>query len=298
MDRAAARMPGSAGVRRRPQRPPRFSPRASQPPSAGSKPSASSSSRRRRGRAGSNTRARGRSPGARPRRIWVVGDERLVRTRPDEQLVAQTLGVGEAEPVASRSPYALAGQPLGPEVERLHRGHPPADLVDHPVAGAPGAAPGYSKKVMSEPGLPLLVGVEEVVDGRVVLVDRLLHQAQTQHARVEVDVAPGVAGDGSDVVDALEFDATEPTRLVGLPARRSVPGARRLTGGDNRWRDRRLGRPATSGRPEADEPPHSRSARPTRTGRSTRALSRSWWRRSTPLRRATSRCASPSAARA
>jgi hypothetical protein len=50
----------------------------------------------------------------------------------------------------------------------------------------------------------LLVGEEEVVDGRVVLVDRLGHQAQAQHAGVEVDVAGGVAGDRRDVVDAVE----------------------------------------------------------------------------------------------
>src|SRR2546423_1768455 len=53
-------------------------------------------------------------------------------------------------------------------------------------------------------GAPLLVGVEEVVDGRIVLVDGLLHEPQAENADVEVDVAGRVAGDAGDVVDPLE----------------------------------------------------------------------------------------------
>jgi hypothetical protein len=50
----------------------------------------------------------------------------------------------------------------------------------------------------------MLVGVVEVVDGRVVLVDRLLDEPEAQHTRVEVDVPGGVAGDQRDVVDAVD----------------------------------------------------------------------------------------------
>ena len=53
-------------------------------------------------------------------------------------------------------------------------------------------------------GAALLVGVEQVVDGRIVLVDGLLDHPQPEHARVEVDVARRVAGDRGDVVDAVE----------------------------------------------------------------------------------------------
>jgi hypothetical protein len=53
-------------------------------------------------------------------------------------------------------------------------------------------------------GIAILVGIEKVIDGRVVLIDRLLDHAQTEHARVEVDVSRGVAGDRGDVVNALE----------------------------------------------------------------------------------------------
>ncbi len=80
-----------------------------------------------------------------------------------------------------------------------------------PVAGA--AAPGA--RVLEERDVGAraaqLVGVEEVVDGRVVLVDRLLDHPQPEDAGVEVDVAGCVAGDARDVVDAFE-------------AHRSLPG--------------------------------------------------------------------------
>jgi hypothetical protein len=57
-----------------------------------------------------------------------------------------------------------------------------------------------------------------VVDAGVVLVDGLRRQPQPQHARVEVEVAPGVAGDGGDVMDAFESH--------GTPLGWSVAGAR------------------------------------------------------------------------
>ena len=53
-------------------------------------------------------------------------------------------------------------------------------------------------------GRALLVGVEQVVDGRVVLVDGLLDHPQPELARVELHVRRRVAGDARDVVDAFE----------------------------------------------------------------------------------------------
>ena len=62
----------------------------------------------------------------------------------------------------------------------------------------------------------LLVGVEQVVDARVVLVDRLGGQAQTEDARVEVEVPERVPGDRGDVVDAFESQRIWNNWVCGL----------------------------------------------------------------------------------
>ena len=69
-----------------------------------------------------------------------------------------------------------------------------------PSPAWPRAAPGNSKKVRIEPGVAALVAEVQVVDVGLIEVDRLLDQAQAEHARVEVDVARGVRGDRRDVV--------------------------------------------------------------------------------------------------
>jgi len=99
---------------------------------------------------------------------------------------------------------ALGVQSLGPEGERLLRGHARDDPVHHPGARAARDGVGVLEEGQLGAGTPLLVGVEEVVDAGIVLVDRLGHQAQAEDARVEVDVERRVAGDRGDVVDALE----------------------------------------------------------------------------------------------
>ena len=74
--------------------------------------------------------------------------------------------------------------------------------------------------------ISLLVGVEQVVDARVVLVHGLLHHAQAHQAGVEVDVALGIGRDARDVVDAFELHAFDdsaagaletPVRQTGTP---------------------------------------------------------------------------------
>src|SRR5205823_2884613 len=78
----------------------------------------------------------------------------------------------------------------------------------------------------------LLVAVEEVIDGRVVLVDALLDHPQAQHADVELDVPGRVRGDRRDVVDALELHHRPPrvwpcgrvAEHSARPARRRPPG--------------------------------------------------------------------------
>src|ERR1700745_2080789 len=68
------------------------------------------------------------------------------------------------------------------------------DSMHHPGAGAPGlrARVLEERQVSARPRV--LVSVEQVVDGRVVLVDRLGGQPQAEDPGVEVDVAAGVAG--------------------------------------------------------------------------------------------------------
>src|SRR5438132_541393 len=83
---------------------------------------------------------------------------------------------------------------LRPEVERRRGADAPDDGVDHPGAGPAGLGVRVLEEGHLRARAPALVRIEEVVDVRVVLVDRLGHQAQPEDPGVEVDVARGVAG--------------------------------------------------------------------------------------------------------
>ena len=91
-----------------------------------------------------------------------------------------------------------------PEGQRLLGADARDDPVHHPGARAARDGAGVLEEGQLGAGAAALVGVEQVVDAGVVLVDGLGHQPQAEHARVEVDVARRVAGDRRDVVDALE----------------------------------------------------------------------------------------------
>ena len=138
----------------------------------------------------------------------MPGDKRLVVGLDHRQLQLQALRVAEEEVsvAALRGDAGLAEPPL-PEVERLRRGDPPGHPVDHSRPGLPAPRAGILEEGDVRAGRAGLVGVEEVVDGRVVLVDRLLHQPEAECARVELDVLRRVGGDAGDVVDALEAHA-------------------------------------------------------------------------------------------
>nr|WP_230316130.1 hypothetical protein [Conexibacter sp. W3-3-2] len=99
----------------------------------------------------------------------------------------------------------LGGEPRGPEVECGGGADAPDDAVDHAGRGATAARSGVLEERHVAAGPAVLGGVEEMVDGRVVLVDGLGDEPQAEDARVEVDVPGGVTGDGADVVDALEL---------------------------------------------------------------------------------------------
>ena len=106
----------------------------------------------------------------------MPGHERLVAGLVDDELERQPLRVREHE----RRVAALPADALVPEVERRLRAHAEHDAVHHPVPGVAAS----SARVLEErdigAGAPALVRVEEVVDGRVVLVDRLLDEAQPE----------------------------------------------------------------------------------------------------------------------
>ena len=118
------------------------------------------------------------------RDLGVVGDQRGVADVGDLELVLEALGVGEAQ---ARRRRARASTPCsasrrGPEVERLGRGDAPDDAVDLAVAGAAAGGAGVLEERQVGAGRALLVGVEEVVDGRIVLVDGLLDHPQAERA--------------------------------------------------------------------------------------------------------------------
>jgi hypothetical protein len=138
--------------------------------------------------------------------LGVIGDEGRVRYVGNEELVLEALGVGEVQrAVATLRRHALAAQALGPEPERVLRADAPDHPVDHPVAVPAARDPGVVEEREVAAGVAAFVGVEQVVDGGVVLVDRLLHEAQTHHARVEVDVRRRIGRDRGDVMDPLEL---------------------------------------------------------------------------------------------
>jgi hypothetical protein len=138
--------------------------------------------------------------------VGVLGHQRLIGAGEQLQLQAQALGIVEAQAaLGTRGHGALVAQPLLPEVQSLLRPDPPHDRADHPAAGPAGAGARVLEEGDVRPGAAALVGVEEVIDGGVVLVDRLLDHSQAQHPRVEVDVARCVGGDARNVVDAVEL---------------------------------------------------------------------------------------------
>jgi hypothetical protein len=113
------------------------------------------------------------------RHLGVLGDQRGVAHVRDQQLVVEPLGVGEQQVVAVALDLdAGVGQPLRPEVDRRRGSDPPDDAVDHAVTRAPRGGARVLEERQVEAGVGVLVPVEEVVDGRVVLVDRLLHEAE------------------------------------------------------------------------------------------------------------------------
>jgi hypothetical protein len=90
-----------------------------------------------------------------------------------------------------------------PEIESLVGSDAEIDAVNHPVTGPAAGDPRVLEERDVRPGAALLVCIEEVIDGRVILVDGLLHHAQPEHPDVELDIAGRIAGYRGDVVDTF-----------------------------------------------------------------------------------------------
>ena len=88
--------------------------------------------------------------------LRVASAQRRVGHLLDAQLVLEPLGVGEAHrPVLDLARDAQLREPLAPERERVRRRRRARSRgTRDPGPTRPGAAPGYSKKVMSDPGSP------------------------------------------------------------------------------------------------------------------------------------------------
>jgi len=137
--------------------------------------------------------------------LGMLGRERLVLDGGHHQAVAQPFGVVEAHSdVVAVDCLGLRGQAALPEVECSVRAHTPLHRVHHPRTRPPAPNAGVLEERDVAAGRPLLVRVEEVVDGRVVLVDGLLHEPEAEDACVEVDVPRRIGRDTRDMVDAVE----------------------------------------------------------------------------------------------
>src|SRR5207344_141493 len=138
--------------------------------------------------------------------LGMDGHERLIRRLDVPDLEAEALRIGERQAVAFAGHLdALALQALLPERHGVGRADPPYNRMHHPPARAPAAGTRILEEGDVGAGARGLVGVEQVVDRGVVLVHGLLHQAQPEDARVEVDVPGRVAGDRRHVVDAFQL---------------------------------------------------------------------------------------------
>src|ERR1700676_1959057 len=103
----------------------------------------------------------------------------MVSARLRGELQTEALWVLEPESITLERGFDSGRrQPSSPEPERLVRAHAHRDPVDHARAGPASDQPRILEEGEIGAWAAVLVGVEEVVDGGVVLVDRLLDQPQ------------------------------------------------------------------------------------------------------------------------
>ncbi len=153
----------------------------------------------------------------------VVCDERGVVGVDGSELVAQAFRVLEGQArLFSSDGAGLGTEALLPEPESLVGGHAPTNRVHHSCPCLPAACSRVLEEGDVAARASVLVGVEEVVHRRVVLVDRLLDEAEAENAGVEVDVLGRIPGDAGDVVDAFQAHACQPRASAAAAKRRPL----------------------------------------------------------------------------
>src|SRR5204863_7949012 len=116
------------------------------------------------------------------------GERRSCGRRDGGKLEVEGFACGVAQAAfAAVEGDGFGREPVLPELDRVLRGDAEVDALHHAAAGPPRARVRVLEEGEVTAGAPLLVGVEEVVDGRIVLVDRLLDEPQAEDADVEVD---------------------------------------------------------------------------------------------------------------
>ena len=77
--------------------------------------------------------------------------------------------------------------------------------MDHAVTGSTLAGAAKLEEGDIGAGASSLVGVEQVIDTGLVLIDGLFHHSQAESARIKVDVLLRVGGDRGYVVNSFEL---------------------------------------------------------------------------------------------
>ena len=134
----------------------------------------------------------------------------LARRSCFDQRQAQSIGVGEGQRRLTKACFGRAArhaktlQARLPICQAPHR-HRKRHLNRQANANAAGRWRdlGPRKKGDISARRAFLVGIKKVINLRHVLVDGLLHQAQPQHANIEIEILLRIVGDNRHMVDAM-----------------------------------------------------------------------------------------------
>src|SRR5262249_22443790 len=97
---------------------------------------------------------------------------------------------------------ALIDQTMRPVADR-GLGNAEAGGGGEPHTTSPGGRVFPWKEGQDRPGCADLIAVVKMIGARIIEVDRLFHEAEAQHARVELEIVGRLAGYGSDVMNAV-----------------------------------------------------------------------------------------------